>query len=172
MKHAVALIPLLVLCGVHAGQPLLKVLQLRSIEVQRCDIVTPNNVGQVSRFVRASNRTDSGVRPNPAQVADSVPGVLVTGLVLQQRDVSFSNMGSNELVSDSHWIEARPATPATFFAPGTPTSSACDAVVPGGRVNVVLSQQAECDTFPPEGICAFDHPIRLVDSATWAKYGQ
>ncbi|MEO5963683.1 MAG: hypothetical protein ABIO75_05490 [Thermomonas sp.] len=48
----------------------------------------------------------------------------------------------------------------------------CARFLQNTRVNVVLSQRAKCDTYPPNGICAFDRPIRLADPATWAKYGE
>jgi hypothetical protein len=171
MKRFVALIPLLAICGVHAGQPLHAVLKLRTIEVLRCEAVAPSNVAEVSSFVRAPPRSSSGVRTDPSQVADSVPGLLIEGVVRQQRDVTFPRLGRGDPLSDTRWADVGPAAPLKFFAPGSGPGG-CEMFVPGGRVNVVLSQKAECDTYPPAGVCAFDHPVRLVDPETWARYGQ
>lgn len=171
MKPFFALIPILATCGVLAGQPLHRVLQLRTIEVSRCEAVSPDNVAEVSRFVRAPSRAASEALAISVQVADSVPGVVVEGLVRQQRDLSFSHGGRSDPVKDTQWVDAGPSAPSTFFVAAT-QAGACEAFVPGQRVNVVLSQRAECDTYPPAGICAFDQPIRQVDPQTWTQYGR
>lgn len=170
MKRSITLIALIASCLASAGQPLHDVLQLRTIEVLRCEVVTDDNVAEVSRFLREPSRSD-GIQPVPSAFVDGVPGFLVEGILKRHRDVAFPNMGGGDPVKDPGWAGADGLDPLTFFVPGG-EPDACDGFVPGERVSVVLSQRAECDTYPPEGICAFDRPIRLVDPETWAMYGE
>ena len=170
MKLGVALIPLLTASLVNAGEPLHEVLQLRTIEVRRFEAVTENNVAEVSGFVRAPSPA-SAVRPVPSEVAGSVPGFLVEGIVKRQRDVAFPFMGGGEPIEDTRWADGDESTLVQFFVPRS-HPDACEVFVPGRRVNIVLSQKAECDTYPPTGICAFDYPIRVVDTTTWTEYGE
>lgn len=170
IKRAIALIPLFAICLVSAGQPLHDVVKLRTIEVLRFEAVTVNNVAEVSGFVRTSSGSSS-VRAVPSEVAASVPGFLVEGIVRRQRDVTLHYTGGGDAIKDTQWADADSSAPVTFFVPRS-HPGACDVFVPGKRVDVVVSQRAECDTYPPAGICAFDHPIRLVDPETWTKYGE
>ncbi len=171
MKRTMALIPLLAIGLASAGQPLHNVLKLRAIEVVRCEAVTAKNVLVVSTFARKRSACADGSSKLPAEVAESVPGFLVEGVVLRQRDVTFPMMRSSEPVESGEWVDVGTSEALNFFVPSGETET-CAIFVPKTRVNVVLSQRAECDTYPPIGICAFDHPIRPVDSATWAKYGE
>lgn len=170
MKRLVALIPLVAFCLANAGQPLHDVLQLRTIEVIRFEAVSQSNVAEVSSFVRRLPRS-SGVGPVPSEVVNSVSGFLVEGIVKRQRDLAFAYTGGGDPIRDTRWADADKSIRLKFFVVGS-HPHASEVFVPGTRVNVVLSQRAECDTFPPTGICAFDHPIRLVDPKTWAKYGE
>ncbi len=170
IKRSIALLPLFAICLLNAGQPLHEVVKLRTIEVLRFEAVTVDNVAEVSGFVRTSSAS-SGVRAVPSEVAASVPGFLVEGIVRRQRDVTLQYAGGGDPIQDTQWADADSSAPVTFFVPRS-HPDACDVFVPGKRVNVVLSQRAECDTYPPAGICAFDHPIRLVDPEAWTKYGE
>jgi hypothetical protein len=144
---------------VTAGQPLHDVLKLRTIEVLRFEAVTEKNVAEVSSFVRVSS---------PSGRAS---GFLVEGIVKRQRDLAFPNLGRGDPIKDTPWADADGSAALKFFvAKNHP--HAVEVFVPGKRVNIIVSQKAECDTHPPTGICVFDHPIRLVDPRTWAKYGE
>lgn len=170
LKRSFALVWLVAICSAHAGQPLHRVLKLRTIDVLRIEAVTENNAAEVSSFVRAPSRS-GGNRPAPSEVADSVPGFLVEGIVRRQRDLAFPYMGGGDPIKDTPWVDADASTPWVFFVAAS-HPDAREVFAPGRRVNVVLSQRAECDTYPPAGICQFDHPIRLIDSKTWTKYGE
>lgn len=169
-KSCIALIPLIAVCWANAGQPLHDVLKMRTVEVLRCEAVTEDNVAEVSSYVRTRS-SSSAVRPVPSEVAYSVPGFLVEAIVWRQRDIAFPISGSAEPIKDTQWAGIDRSAPLKFFVP-TNHADACAVFAPGNRVNVVLSQRAECDTYPPTGICAFDHPIRLVDPETWTRYGE
>lgn len=170
MHRCFGLVPLIVIGVVNAGQPLHRVVQLRTVEVSRCEAVTEYNVAEVSSFVRKRPRS-TALGSVPSQVADSLQGFLVGGIVKRQRDVVFTRMERRDPIDKSQWTGADRATARLFFV-STSHPDACEAFVRGKRVNVVLSQRAECDTYPPTGACLFDLPIRLVDSETWAKYGE
>ena len=170
MKRAIALLPLVVIGLATAGQPLHDVLKLRTIEVLRCEAVTADSVAAVSSYVRAKSFSDQD-RRIAGEVAGSVPGLLVEAIVRGQRDVAFPIFGRRKPIRGPAWVVPDSQDPLKFFVP-TNQPDACDIFVPATRVNVVLSQKAECDTYPPAGICAFDLPIRVVDSETWAKYGE
>lgn len=174
MKRNIALLPLVVIGLATAGQPLNQVLKLRTIEVLRCEAVTVDSVGGVSSYVSATSHTHGNrkIADNIAdEVAGSVPGLLVEAIVRRQRDVAFPIFGSRKPINESTWTGSDNSDPLKFFV-ATNQPDACDIFVPATRVNVVLSQKAECDTYPPAGICAFDLPIRVVDSEAWAKYGE
>lgn len=174
MKRTVALIPLIPLLAIGlatAGQPLHHVLKLRAIEVVRCEVVTAESVAVVSSYVRAKSLPDEDHRQIAEEVAGRVPGVLVEAIVRRQRDVAFPIFSSRKPIRIPAWAGSDSPEPLNFFVP-TNQPDACVIFVPGQRVNVVLSQKAECDTYPPAGICAFDLPIRVVDSKTWMKYGE
>lgn len=170
MKRTIALLPLLAIGLAAAGQPLHDVLKLRTIEVVRCEAITADSVGGVSRYVRAKSSAN-GDRKIADEIAASVPGLLVEAIVRRQRDVAFPIFGNRKSIRIPAWAGADHSEPLKFFVPTT-QADACAQFVPGERVNVVLSQKAECDTYPPAGICAFDLPIRVVDSETWMKYGE
>ena len=170
MKRSIALVPLFLTCLVNAGQPLHKILKLRTIEVLRFEAVTKENVAEVSSFVRASSPS-SGLRPVRSEIVNTVPGFVVEGVVRRKRDLAFPFTGGGEPITDSNWADTDGSASLTFFVPRNHTD-ASEVFVPGKRVNVVLSQKAECDTYPPIGICAFDHPITLADPKTWTKYGE
>ncbi len=174
MKRTIALLPLVVIGVATAGQPLHQVLKLRTIEVLHCAAVTADSVGGVSSYVRAKSdsHVDRKIADSVAdEVAGSVPGLLVEAIVRRQRDVTFPIFGNRKPINKSTWIVSDNSDPLKFFVP-TNQPDACDIFVSATRVNVVLSQKAECDTFPPAGLCAFDLPIRVVDSETWVKYGE
>lgn len=170
MKRTIALLPLIAIGLATAGQPLHDVLKLRTIEVVRCEAVTADSVAGVSSYVR-EKLPANGDRHIADEVANSVPGVLVEAIVRRQRDVVFPNFGNREPIKSSAWECSDNLEPLKFFVP-TNQPDACAVFVPAERVNVVLSQKAECDTYPPAGICAFDLPIRVVDSETWMRYGE
>ena len=174
MKRNIALLPLLAIGLAAAGQPLHQVLKLRTIEVLRCEAVTSDSVGGVSSYVRETSHVhgDRKIADSIAdEVAGSVPGLLVEAVVRRQRDVAFPIIGSRKPINESTWTGSDTSDPLTFFV-ATNQPDACNLFVPATRVNVVLSQKAECDTYPPAGICAFDLPIRVVDSESWMKYGE
>ena len=174
MKRAITLLPLVAIGLATAGQPLHQVLKLRTIEVLRCEAVTADSLDGVSSYFRAKSpiNGDRKIADNIAdEVAGSVPGLLIEAVVRRQRDVTFPIFGSRKPINKSTWSGSDNSDPLKFFVP-TNQPDACDIFVPAARVNVVLSQKAECDTYPPAGICAFDLPIRVVDSETWAKYGE
>ena len=171
MKRTMALIPLLAIGLASAGQPLHDVLKLRTIEVVRCEAVTAESVLVVSTFARERSPEADGSGKFLADLANSVPGFLVEGVVLRQRDVTFPMLGSLEPANSGEWVDSGHSESLNFFVPAKDLD-ACAIFAQETRVNVVLSQRAECDTYPPIGICAFDYPIRSVDSATWAKYGE
>lgn len=170
IKRLVSLTSISACFSVTAGQPLHDVLMLRTIEVLRCEAVTENNVAQVSSIVRASSPS-SAVRVDASEVAASVPGFLVEGIVRRQRDLAFSIMGGADPVKHTSWADARNSVPLKFFVRKS-DPDVCEVFAPGRRLSVVVSQKAECDTYPPTGICVFDHPIRIVDPGIWAKYGE
>lgn len=173
MDRSITLLTLTTLVAIgsaNAGQPLYDVLKLRTIEVLRCEAVTGDNVAEVSSFLRVAS-SSSGLRPVPSEVVDGVSGFLVEGILKRQRNVEFPNFGEGEPIRHTKWSRADSSEPLTFFVPSD-LPGACETFVPGERVTVVLSQRADCDTFPPEGICAFDHPIRLVDPGTRTRYGE
>ena len=170
MKRTIALLPLLAIGLATAGRPLHDVLQLRTIEVVHCEAITPDSVGEVSRYVRAKTPAN-GDRTIADEIAASVPGLLVEAIVRRQRDVAFPIFGEREPVSNAAWAGSDTSEPLKFFVP-TDQEDACSQFVLGERVNAVLSARAECDTYPPVGICAFDLPIRVVDANTWKKYGE
>lgn len=170
MKRSLALLPLAAIGLATAGQPLHDILKLRTIEVVRCEAVTSDNVGGLSSYLRAKSLTDSN-QQIAMELAGSVPGLLVEAVVKRQRDVVFPIFGSGKPLQNAAWASTDFSEPLKFFVPSN-QADACVLFVPGERVNVVLSQKAECDTYPPTGICAFDLPIRVVDSATWMKYGE
>jgi hypothetical protein len=161
---------LVIACGTAAlaGQPSQDVLQLRSVEVRRCEPLTSSNVFEVSSFVRAAGRGDRA-RGEPSAVARSTPGFVIEGVVHQRRDLSFSVDGK-EPVADTGW--GADSAKGTLFFFSSQDAGTCRLTFRAGRlVNVVVSNKAECDTYPPEGVCAFDLPIRLVDSVLWARFG-
>ena len=170
MKRSIALIPLAVIGMVNAGQPLHDVLKLRTVDILRCEPVTEYNVAEVSSFVRARSRS-SEVPPDPSEVANSVSGLLVEGIVRRHRDVAFHDMDGGDSINDTQWTGDDRSAPLKFFVLAN-QADACAGFVRGTRVNVILSQRAECDTYPPTGICVFDYPIRMVDPDTWTKYGE
>lgn len=170
MKHTLALLPLLATGLATAGQPLHDVLKLRTIEVVRCEAVTAENVAGLSRYVRAKSLAN-GDQHIAIEVAESVAGVMVEAVVKRQRDVVFPMFGRRNALKKAPWRAAENSDPLKFFV-STKEMDACTLFVPGERVNVVLSQKAECDTYPPEGLCAFDLPIRMVESRTWQTYGE
>ena len=170
MKRTIALLPLVAIGLATAGQPLHHVLKLRTIEVLRCEAVTADSVDGVSSYASAKSHTH-GDRHIADEVAGSVPGLLVEAIVRRQRDVTFPILGGRKPINKSTWIGADNSDPLKFFMP-TNQPDACDIFLPATRVNVILSQKAECDTYPPAGICAFDLPIRVVDSESWMKYGE
>ena len=170
MKRAIALIPLIASGLATAGQPLHDVLKLRTIEVVSCETVTAESVAVVSSYVRATSASD-GNRRIAQEVAGTVPGLLVEAIVKRQRDLVFPILGSQQPVRNAAWVDSTHPDPSHFFV-ATDQPDACAGFVPGMRVHVVLSQRAECDTYPPVGICAFDAPIRVVDPDTWMKYGE
>ena len=170
MKGTLALISLVMIFSANAGQPLHEVLKLRTIKVLGCDAVTPTNVAAVSSFVRGLPTSD-GLTGTGAEIADSVPGFIVKGVVLRQRDLAFPILGSEASFKSAPWGNGLNSEPIDFFT-STTDPDACRAFLERTPVNVVLSQRAECDTYPPAGVCAFDYPIRLVDSETWIKYGE
>lgn len=170
MQLSIALILLFAVGWVHAGQPLHNVLKLRTIEVLRCEAVTRHNVAELSRFLRDAS-SDSGVEPDPREALDDVPGFLVEGIVRRQRDLAFPLLGDSDPITDTQWTGTDTSTVLAFFVPGDDPDT-CEGFVHGDRVNAVLSPKGECDTYPPVGICVFDQPIRLVEPATWANYGE
>lgn len=171
MKRSIALISLFAVGLANAGQPLHDVLKLRTIEVVRCEVVTEHNVAEVSSFVRRVSSANEGMQPVDLKVAESVPGILVEAIVTRQRDVIFPIRGSKEPIKLAQWADADSSAPLNFFA-ATDEADACETFLEGTRVNVVLSQRAECDTYPPVGICAFDLPITVVSAETWMKFGE
>ena len=151
-----------------AGQPLHQVLKLRTITVLRCEVVSEANLVDVSSYFREQSRSP---RPSAASFDESEPGYFIKGIVRRQRDVAFLTMGDGRPIRDTDWGDATTSAAVNFFVAGR-QPDACEVFVAGKQMNVVLSQKAECDTYPPAGICAFDYPIRIVDPATWTRYGE
>lgn len=170
-KRSIALIPLVAFGLANAGQPLQDVLKLRTIQVVRCEVVTEQNVADVSSFVRRVSSSNDGIPPVELQVVESVPGILVEAFITRQRDVVSPIRGSKEPIKSGQWTDADSSVPLNFFA-ATEDPDPCGLFLEGTRVNVVLSQRAECDTYPPVGICAFDRPITVVSAETWMKFGE
>ena len=170
MKRRFALLTLFALGSAHAGQPLHDVLKLRTIEVLRCEAVTQDNVAEVSRFLRDAS-SERGVLAEPWKALDTVPGFLIEAVVRRQRDVAFASAGDRRPVKDTLWTNGDDS-PAVAFFTASDDADTCDRFVAGTRVNVVLSQRAECDTYPPAGLCVYDQLIRPTTPETWAGYGE
>ncbi len=156
---------------VEAGVPSEELVQLRKLEVRRCERVTPANMASVSSFVKAADRS-TRAQGEPAQVAGGTPGYLVEGEIKRQRDLAFPFLEGFEIpVTDTGWRNGAEDSPTVFFFPSD-NPDACVGFAPGTVVKIVISQNAGCDTYPPEGVCAFDRPIRMAERELWARYGE
>jgi hypothetical protein len=157
----------------YAGAPAYEVLKLRTIEVRRCEPVTAENVALVSDLVKAPYPRAWG-RVDPAEIAKSVPGHLVEGVVRRRRDLSFPYLflgGYPKPLEDTGWA-AGDKSQSVFYFLSDRDQLGCGQFVPGRFVNIVVLTKSGlgCDTYPPAGICAFNYPIRVAAKATWDRF--
>jgi hypothetical protein len=157
----------------YAGAPAYEVLKLRTIQVRRCEPVTAENVSLVSDYVKAPVFPLTA-RGNPAEIAKSVPGNLVEGVVRRKRDLSFPFLFLGDYpkpAEDTGWAAGDKSQSVFYFLPDREQSS-CRQFAAGRIVNIVVLDKAGagCDAYPPAGICAFNYPIRVADKATWDRF--
>ena len=105
-----------------AGAPLIHLVQLRKLEVLRCEPLTPENVASVSEFVTAPGRP-SRSSGRPSNVAQSVRGYVIEATIKRQRDLA-ADFVDGRPSTDSGWKSGDGRAASLFFLPRA-TTAAC-----------------------------------------------
>ena len=163
-------------CVSYAGMPLKEHHRLKIIEVVSCEKLTVENVSQVSSYVtrpRSNNWPDGTFTEwtslSLEKFVQSNLGYVFKALVKETRDQIFNNISSKK-EEDSGWKESVDTKPHYFYMPKNYYENAGLAENRGSTPGAVLTVVApygksECDTYPPRGICAFNNPMKVVDSS-------
>jgi len=169
MKRLTLTTLLFVACGIAlAGMPLYSVIKLRSIEVQSCEKITPENAASVSRAVNYPEDPEKTKRAATI-VAESIPGFVIGAIVMRHRTIRFSMMNRSDTPDDdTGWQDGGDAV--DYFYPSKDTD-ACREFASGAVVLIGIDPKAECDTAPPVGTCRFDAPIWILNQETRNRWG-